>query len=117
MRARLSVLLVTTFVMVLTSFQVPVAFAQEQQNQQRDPNEGEPKHEINELQNRLHHTDNPSKENHLEGKIDALQDQRQDKVQFGSFSDRGMSGCGFGFVPSGDLRRCSDSGFGFGSPR
>jgi hypothetical protein len=57
--------------MVLVSLQTPAAFAQE-----RNPNEGEPKHEINELQNKLHHTVDPSKENHLEGKIDALQDQR-----------------------------------------
>jgi hypothetical protein len=40
-------------------------------------NEGEPKHEINELQNKLHRTDDPSKRNHIEGKIDALQDRRQ----------------------------------------
>lgn len=71
MRARLSVLLVTALVMVVTSLLTPVAFAQ---NQQRDPNEGEPKHEINELQNRLHQTEDRSKENHLENRIDALQD-------------------------------------------
>jgi hypothetical protein len=68
-------MLVSTFVMTFASLQAPAAFAQEQQ---RDPNEGEPKHEINELQNRLHQTDDPSKENHLEGTIDALQEERQE---------------------------------------
>lgn len=46
--------------------------------QQRDLSEGEPKHEINELQNWLHHTDDPSKDNHTEGKIDAFQEPRQE---------------------------------------
>ena len=77
MRARLSVMLVASLVMVMTTLLAPVAFAQEQQqNQQRDCNEGEPKYEINELQNRLHYTDDSSKENHIEGKIDALRELR-----------------------------------------
>ncbi len=75
MRAGLSVLLVTALVMVVTSLLTPVAFAKDQQ---RDPNEGEPKHEINELQNRLHQTEDRSKQKRLEGKIDALQELRQD---------------------------------------
>lgn len=52
MRTRVALVFAAPLVMVLTSLQAPVAFAQEQ----RDPNEGEPKHEINERQNRLHRT-------------------------------------------------------------
>ncbi len=70
--------------------QAPAAWAY-QRGDEVDPNEGEPKHEINELQNRLHHTDDPSKENHIEGKIDALQEQRLE-----SFGLTDL-GCGFGF--------------------
>ena len=92
MRARLSIMLVTALVMVLASLLSPAAFAQEedgkQQNQQRDPNEGEPKHEINELQNRLQQTDDESKQNHIEGKIDALQEQRQEDADASADSEQ-----------------------------
>ena len=47
-RARLSVLLVTTLVVVLASFQAPAAWAYPRGDQE-DPNE-DSKHEINELQ-------------------------------------------------------------------
>jgi hypothetical protein len=57
--------------MVLASFQAP-AWASPR-GDEADANEGEPKHEINELQNRLRLTDDPSKQNHLEGKIDVFQ--------------------------------------------
>jgi len=70
-------MLFVALVMVLASFQAP-AFAQE-----RDPNEGEPKHEINELQNWLHHTEDESKQNYIEDKIDALQEQLQEELQSG----------------------------------
>jgi hypothetical protein len=60
-------LLVAASFMVLTLLQAPILA------QGQDPNEGEPKHEIRELKNRLHHTDDPSKQNHIEGRIDVLQ--------------------------------------------
>ena len=85
MKSRVSVMLFAALVMVVASFQVP-AFAQED-GEQRDPNEGEPKHEINELQNRLHQTEDKSKQNHLEGKIDALQEQRVEGLQAGFDAD------------------------------
>ncbi len=118
MRARLSVMLVTTLVMVTTSLLTPVAFAQEQ-NQQRDPNEGEPKHEINELQNRLHHTEDESKHNHIEGRIDALEDQRSKSLGLGS-SSFGLDSLNCpGFVRGSIIGfggfSCG-SGLGFGSP-
>jgi hypothetical protein len=87
MRARLSVMLFAALVTAMTSLLSPVALAQEQQQQQRDPNEGQPKHEINELQNRLHQTEDKSKENHLENRIDALQDNLQG-VQAGANAGR-----------------------------
>ncbi len=80
-RVRLSVLLVTTFVVVLASFQAPAAWAYPRGDQE-DPNEEESKHEINELQNRLHHTEDESKQNHLGGKLDELQ-QRNEGDGFG----------------------------------
>lgn len=83
----MSVLLVTASFMVTTTPLAPVAFAQDER-QQRDPNEGEPKHEINELQNRLHETEDESKQNHLEGEIDALEDQRLSGLQAG-FDENG----------------------------
>jgi hypothetical protein len=73
--AKVSIMFVTALVTLVTSLQVPAAFAQEEDHlQQRDPNEGQPKHEINELQNKLHHTEDQSKQNHIEGRIDTLQD-------------------------------------------
>ncbi|MDP8971931.1 MAG: hypothetical protein M3N45_01855 [Actinomycetota bacterium] len=106
MRARLSVMLVTAFVMLLASFQAPAAWAYPR-GDEVDPNEGEPKHEINELQNRLHHTDDPSKENHIEGKIDTLQEQRLESFGLG---DLGCGGFGLGGFGCGGL----GCGFGFG---
>jgi hypothetical protein len=54
-------MLVAALITLVTSLQAPAVFAQEQ-NQQRDPNEGQPKHAINELQNRLHQTEDKNKE-------------------------------------------------------
>ncbi len=79
MRARVAVVFATALVVALALFRAPAAFAQE-----RDPNEGEPKHEIRELKNRLHHTDDPSKQNHLESKIEALQGVRTGKFPGGT---------------------------------
>ena len=70
MRAKLPVMFVAAFLIVLVSLQTPVGA------QERDPNEGEPKHEINELQNRLHHTEDESKRNNIEDRIDNFQEQR-----------------------------------------
>lgn len=55
-KVRLTILLSTLAMLLATT---SPAMAQEDAGA---PNEGEPKHEINELQNKLHHTDAPSKE-------------------------------------------------------
>ena len=76
-KSSILVMLFAAVVMVVASLQTPAALAQDER-QQRGPNEGEPKHEINEIQNRLHQTENNSKQEHREGKIDALQELRQE---------------------------------------
>lgn len=75
MRARAVIVFVSALVMVVVA---PVAAIAQEKERGQGPNEGEPKHEINELQNRLHQTEDKSKENHLERKIDNLQELRQE---------------------------------------
>jgi hypothetical protein len=71
-KVHLTVLL-TALAMLLATASPTVA------QDRRDPDEGEPRHAINELQNKLHHTDDPSKRNHLEGKIDTLPKTREQR--------------------------------------